>query len=71
MEELTGKQYRIKGKLILNGVAYDYEEYNDPNRPHNLRTVVFYRPDKDAVMVEYNTEKDALQKVAEQVLKSA
>jgi|GEM_PF-3491649 len=69
MEELTGKLYRIKGRLVLDGISYDYEEFNDPNRPHNLRTIVFYRPGHDAVMLEFDAEKDVLQKVAERALK--
>jgi hypothetical protein len=69
MEELTGRLNIIKGKLVIDGMAYDYEEFKDPNRPHNFRTIVFYRPGKDSLIIEFDTEKDVLQKVAEKVLK--
>jgi hypothetical protein len=68
MEELSGKLKSIKGKLIINGIKYDYEEFTDPNRPHHFRTIVFYRPGKDSIIIEYNTERDVLQKIAEKVL---
>src|SRR5205823_6583396 len=68
MEELSGKLKSIKGKLIINGIKYDYEEFTDPNRPHNFRTIVFYRAGKDSIIIEYDTERDVLQKIAERVL---
>ncbi|HKR03318.1 MAG TPA: hypothetical protein VJY62_01675 [Bacteroidia bacterium] len=69
MEELIGKLNTIKGKLVIEGITYDYEEFRDPNRPHNFRTIVFYRPGKDSLIIEFDTEKDVLQKAAEKVLK--
>jgi hypothetical protein len=68
MEELSGKIKSIKGKLIINGIKYDYEEFTYPDRPYNLRTIVFYRPGKESIVVEYDTEKDVLQKIAQKVL---
>jgi hypothetical protein len=70
MEQLTGKLQTTKGKLIINGEGYNYEEYKDPNRPHNFRTILFNRPNQDSIIFEFDTEKDVLQKVAEKVLQN-
>jgi hypothetical protein len=69
MEVLSGKLNIKKGKLIINGIVYNYEEFKDPNRPHNFRTVVFDRPGKDSLIIEFDMGKDVLQEVAEKVLK--
>jgi hypothetical protein len=69
MEQLVGKLQASKGKLVLNGEEYNYEEYKDPNRPHNFRTLLIFRPGQDSLIIEFDTEKDVLQKVAEKALK--
>ena len=69
MEALTNKLNTIKGKLVIEGISYDCEEFKNPDRPVNFRTIVFYRPGKDSLIIEFDTEKDVLQKLAEKVLK--
>jgi hypothetical protein len=68
MEELSGKLRATKGKLIINGQGYEYEEYRDPNRPHNFRTILINRHKEDSIIFEFDAEKDVLQKVAEKML---
>jgi hypothetical protein len=68
MEQLAGHQRMVVGTVAVNGDRYEYESYIDPNRPHNFRTIVIYRPGKDSLIFEYDAEKEAFQNVVEKIL---
>lgn len=69
MEQLIGKLKIVNGIITVNNTEYSYEEYNDPNRPKNFRTVVLLRPGQDSLIFEYDSDKQDLDSAAKNILR--
>ncbi len=68
MEELVGKQRMHEGDITINNVNYHFELYLDPNEPGNCRILVLNRPGKDAVITEYDSEKEDAHEVIKRLI---
>ena len=69
METEKGKVRIFKGKLVVGDEEIVYEEYKDTTKPVNYRTIIFYPEGKNSIVVDFDTNHDVLQKVAENVLR--